>query len=794
MGAVWMTAGASLRRRWRAAVLSAFLVALVGGVVLATVAGARRTSSALDRFNAASRSPTVQVVIAPPSPSQLHAFRHAKDVVAAAAADVYAVVFTAAPTLSAAAPIDGVLGASVDRPRLVAGRFADPSAADEITLGESLAARLHETVGGHLDAVSYTPAQTGALLAGVADPGTPSGPRLRFRVVGIVRRPADLGQQGGDTAPLMLTRAFDREYAGRIGAFGAGLLVRTRHGSADVKAIRSDALHTFGRSPQFSVASLAADNTGAQGSIDVLTIALWIFATVAALAGAVAIASVLAREIARSSRDHDILQALGASRFQRIATCLPVALVAGVLGALLAAVVATVASGLFPIGVARRADPSLGMHLDPLVVFLGTAAILGIVVAFALAFARSATSGRQGEAAGLRRSRLPDRCARIGMPPSLTTGVRMALQRGRAEGVLPLASAWSGAALGVLGVTAVLVFTANLGHALDTPRFSGWTWDFKATDAVSNETSCTNDDFGVLEQRGVASLAAVCYGDGNITMDGRATNGWAFVPIRGRIGPAIVQGRAPRGRTEVSLGAATMRALHVRVGDDVVAKGPHGTGRYRIVGQAVFPQLGQAQQLDDGAAFTRAGFAPLFDQNNFYRYLVGRFSNGANTTSIEHALAANRRLTDVSRATVALELHRLDLVEWTPVAIAAFLGVLALVAVANALVVTVRRRRHDLAVLRTLGFQRRQVRAIVAWQASTLAGIGILVGLPAGLVVGGLVWRVIATRLGIGSTIVEPVIGVLLVVPVTLIVVNLLAWLPGRRASRIEPAIALRSE
>jgi predicted lysophospholipase L1 biosynthesis ABC-type transport system permease subunit len=237
-----------------------------------------------------------------------------------------------------------------------------------------------------------------------------------------------------------------------------------------------------------------------------------------------------------------------------------------------------------------------------------------------------------------------------------------------------------------------------------------------------------------------------------------------------------------------------MRALRVHIGDDVTVKGPRGAGRYRVVGQALFPQLGQTQQLDDGAAFTADGFAPLFDQNNFYRYLVGRFSTTANRPAIEHALTANPRLTDISRPTVALELHRLDLVEWTPLGIATFLCVLALVAVANALVATVRRRRHDLAVLRTLGFQRRQVRATVAWQASTLAGIGILVGIPGGLIVGGLVWRVIATRLGIGSTTVEPAIATLLVVPVTLVVVNLLAWLPARRASRIEPAIALRSE
>jgi predicted lysophospholipase L1 biosynthesis ABC-type transport system permease subunit len=234
--------------------------------------------------------------------------------------------------------------------------------------------------------------------------------------------------------------------------------------------------------------------------------------------------------------------------------------------------------------------------------------------------------------------------------------------------------------------------------------------------------------------------------------------------------------------------------LTARIGNDVVAKGPHGTSRYRIVGEAVFPQLGQTQALDDGAAFTGGGFAPLFDQNNFYRYLVGRIAPAANAASLERSLAANPELADVSRPTVAVEIHRLQLVDWTPTAIAAFLALLAVIAIGNALVAAVRRRRRDLAVLRVLGFERRQVRETVAWQATTLAAVGLVVGIPAGLVVGGLVWRMIATRLGIGPTIIEPLAEVLLVIPATLVVVNVLAWLPARRAAGLRPAIALRTE
>src|SRR5215204_3389184 len=50
VSAVWLRASAQLRGRARATVLLAVLVGLAGGMVLAAVAGARRTDAALPRF------------------------------------------------------------------------------------------------------------------------------------------------------------------------------------------------------------------------------------------------------------------------------------------------------------------------------------------------------------------------------------------------------------------------------------------------------------------------------------------------------------------------------------------------------------------------------------------------------------------------------------------------------------------------------------------------------------------------------------------------------------------------
>lgn len=82
-----------------------------------------------------------------------------------------------------------------------------------------------------------------------------------------------------------------------------------------------------------------------------------------------------------------------------------------------------------------------------------------------------------------------------------------------------------------------------------------------------------------------------------------------------------------------------------------------------------------------------------------------------------------RRRTCPSPANRRRSLRQID---WVPISRAILLGTLGLLAVGHALVTSVRRRRGELAVLRTLGFTRGQVRA-VAWQATTIVPVGLVV-------------------------------------------------------------------
>ena len=130
----------------------------------------------------------------------------------------------------------------------------------------------------------------------------------------------------------------------------------------------------------------------------------------------------------------------------------------------------------------------------------------------------------------------------------------------------------------------------------------------------------------------------------------------------------------------------------------------------------------------------------------------------------------------------------------TPLALGAVLALLAVGTLAHVLVTGVRRRRRDLAMLKTLGLLRSQLLRVVSWQATALAAAALLVGLPLGLLAGRWAWLLFADSAGVGSQADVPVPLVLLVIPVTLILAVLLAVVPGWTAARIRPALILRSE
>jgi hypothetical protein len=797
VGALRMLSGNELRRRWLATVAITLLIGIVGAIVIAAVAGARRSDSALRRFNDASRSANVEVEIGTPTAQQLHAFERAIGSPPVGLTHAYGLSPIDRQNVAMTTSVDDSFGTVVDRPRVVAGRLAKPDAVDEATISESLAQQLGIEVGSVLRTVSVTPQQI------ARRDFAPKGPTPRFRVVGIVRRPVDLSDLAASGGIVTLTPAFDRAYHGKIALFTLVLRLRVPGGEAGVAHVTHVARRTFGRSDWFRVDNPRSENNGAQSAIDVLTAALWIFVAVAAGAGLFAIGVVVFREIAQSLPQQPTLRAIGLTRRDRVAAGMPRALLMATTGALLAVIGAIALSPLFPFGIARRADPDPGLHADWFALALGAGTVVIFVLGLAAGAGVRATRVDIDRARARRTRSIADVLAVSRWRPTISNGVCMAIDPGRDERAVPVRSAFVGAVLGVLGVTAILVFASSLSNLGATPRLYGWTWDVKARDP-SSPAHCDGKTFALERQPGVSAVAAICYHP--FEVDGRNTVVWGFTQVHGSIQPTIAAGRAPSSDDEIALGLDTMGALHKHIGDTVRVGGGSSAHTFRLVGRAVFPPMtyGDVQHLADGATLTGAGFArvlPAADDETT-RYVVARVAPGDREAVIRNVrarllgLGGDARLAAeaVGGPTRPPEIERLRHAAWFLPTLAVLMCALALVAVAHALITAARRRRYELAVLKAIGFERGQVRATLAWEATTLGIVGIIVGIPAGVIVGRLAWSLVAHNIGVATAVSLPALAIALLVPATLLLVNAVAYVPARAAATASTSRALTSE
>jgi hypothetical protein len=130
----------------------------------------------------------------------------------------------------------------------------------------------------------------------------------------------------------------------------------------------------------------------------------------------------------------------------------------------------------------------------------------------------------------------------------------------------------------------------------------------------------------------------------------------------------------------------------------------------------------------------------------------------------------------------------------TPVILASGLAASAIVALGLTLAASVRRRRPDLALLKALGFTRRQLAAAVSWQASVAAVVGLVVGVPLGVALGRQLWILFARNINAVPEPTVPVSSVALVALGALVFANVVAAVPGRTAARTPTALLLRIE
>jgi hypothetical protein len=796
MAPVWLLVQCDLRRRWRPLLVVALLVGMAGAVVLTAAAGARRTESAYPRLLDAIEAHHASVEV---SPEYFDGIADLPQVEAVAPASFMFVVAPAgfrSDDLSTMAPIDDRWNVVVDRPVLLDGRRPQPDRVDEVLVNEEAADRLGVQLGRVLTLASFTSEQMERLTDG-QDAGEPAGPEIDVTVVGVGRTELEVA---GSQPLILLTPAFYALHRYDIGHFDEILHVRLTHGDQDVAAFQEGVRRVVPESEGVTVTPQADSSTSIEDATGVQAVSLVIFAIAAGLAGFVAIGEALARQTALSTDDQIKLHALGLSRRQRFTALIAPAALVAVTGAAVAAGVALLASPVMPTGLARRAEPDPGFAADWLVLGLGFVAV-AILVSGRAAISAWRTAGRPSYAsvpAG--GARVVAWLARLDARPPVVTGVRMALEPGRGRTAVPMRSALAGAVTGVAGMVAALTFGAGLGWAASEPAVYGLTWDASVvgpSDAGGLEHEVTalaeNDDV-----RDVAALSVL-----PIRFGGEPLQSYGLEPFEGGSFLAVLDGRAPQGPDEVMVGSETLDRLGRHLGDTVAARGLEG-GASRdltIVGRGVFPEFvhpgvpdSDTGAYNDFALLTLAGSESLATEagGEYFSMALVRWAPGIDGSAATRRLAGNGSdVQVVGRPDRIVNLARVDAF---PSVVAAFLVLVAAVATGHALAMSVRRRARDLALFKALGFVGSQVRAAVAWQATTLAAVGVVLGVPAGLVIGRSAWAIVASRLGIDDHIPYPWLALTVAVPVIFVVANLIATPPGRRAARIRPVDALRSE
>src|SRR5271165_748418 len=821
MATVWLRLHADVRLRWRALAALALLLGIIGGVVLTAAAGARRTDTAYPRLLSWANAAQVNIFPEGTGLTGYYAALARLPQVAAMSTQVaYQTVIPARHGVpeqvdSFSSP-DRAFGVSADRVKILQGRLFDPAAAGQAMIDPQLASLEHLRPGGTLH------------LLGVPDnskTGNPNVP-LVFRVTAIVVFDTEIVPANTNfTEPMALLSApFSATRAGRMISFDDVAGVRLRPG-ASMTAFLSAAQMLAKRYPatvRLNIISPTDQVAATERAIRPQAVALAIFAVLAGLIGLAVIGQLLARQLVLDSAEFPILRALGMTRASLAALSLARLAVVTLAGAGIAVGVAIAASPLMPIGPARLAEPAPGVEVNLAVLGVGLAVIVVLPLAVLVPSAWRAAGRARGPlgvaepAASARSSRVGAALGLAGSVPG-SVGVRMAFEPGRGRTAVPVRSALAGTIVAVAAVVAAAVFGTSLIALVGTPHQYGQNWNQELDLGFVGASAA----FGariLSAEPGITGYAAGDYGQ--VTIDGKILPAIGVDPIHGSGYLTLLAGRAPSAPDKIALGAQTLRALHRQLGQTVQvavsgieAPGPVKRPVMRVVGVAVLPSFGlyalSATDLGTGAVVSTSllsapssptGCSRRITCYNFFllRYRPGTELNVAAARLTKALFAAGCPPTICSGAMVD-DQRPGDIKDYagvrdTPLVLGGVLALLAVGTLVHVLLTSVRRRRRDLAVLKTLGLVRSQVLRVVAWEASALAAAALLIGLPLGVLAGRWAWALFAGSAGVSGVADVPLPLILLAIPVTLALANLIAAGPGWDAARLRPASVLRSE
>ncbi len=807
MGVVALVFRSEMRRRWRSWLALVLLTALVGGVALAATAAGRRTASAFPSF-VARYGFDVGVYTDGPTPqlSRLPLVSSATEVLGPDSGQ---------PTCRCTRPINPTDFGVIVPPRarsifkLVSGHFPDPNATDQVLASFTLQQGYGIHIGSIVRVPFYAASQASAYSNTVSAPPAPRGPTVALQVVGFEAAEFEFPSGGAPSYDLYTTPAFARVVLPRT-AYGYLYLVNLRHGAADLPRFTAEA-NALGAYPE----NLGSEVASVQASIHPQAMGWWVLAVLAALVGLAVIGQALFRQSGVESEDYPTLSAVGVDRRQIVALGMARTLVVAVAGAVGALIVATVLSPIAPLGEARTAEPSTGLSFDALVLPLGALAIVAIVLALGIwpSLKASRTLRTEERSLASHPSPVAGLIAKMGAPPSMLIGARHALERRSGGGAVPVGSALLGTALAVVALCGTGVFGASLSHLTTTPRLYGDPFQINFSDSSGGKGGPDPALLASLEHDPTVTGLTEGFAT-DISIDKATVGAIVATSLKGRLLFSTVNGQLPNGDGQVGLGVKTMREAGVQLGSVVRVTLPRPSGAkvtspFRVVSQVSFPVLGGGglTSLGNGAVFTVGGFEhmacpPGTGQVACQHGLFVNATAGGLLASFvpgPRGEAAVNHYLDAYRSIAAPSITPTSLVNFGeavnfPLIFAAMLAVFGAATLVHLLVVSVSRRRHEIGLLKALGFVNAQVSAAVAWQATTLAVVGTVVGAPLGVVTGRAVWSAFANNLGVVPVSVVELWLIVVLVAGVLAVANLLAVAPALVARRSKPQELLRAQ
>jgi hypothetical protein len=782
---VWLLARARIRRSWPALVVLGILAGVVGGVVLGSVAAARRTTTAYDRLRAVTHAP--DAIAAATDTALLDEMLQRPAVTRSWVGKVsVGKVERSEPPLYIAV-LSGPARPGLLEPEIVEGRAADPGRADEVVVNEAVTQFRPIHVGDALplDFLSDEQFRTW----GDEEFRSYDGPEVRLRVVGVGRYPIDQDSFGATS--VLATPAFWHRYAATAGG-SPGALLQLRPGAdpdavaAPVRARAASTARADVRIPSFRLITFSNARRSAQQAAHVVVAGLLVLALIALAAGLIATGQALARHFTRSGDEDDRLRALGMTRGQRVGALVVPASLSVALSLPVMLAIAIVASPLSPVGSARRLEPEPGISVNVALLAAGAGVLLVLFALGAIATGRIVVGRSDRRSRSGAPSPTPT-ASGVGSASPVVTGIRFATDRGRGTSTTPVRPALAAGILGVIGVVAALVFATSLDRLVSTKERWGWPADFRVEVGQDRFADALRS---VERDPDVADVAEVLGTD--VDIEGRTAAAYGLTWHKGQLGWTLLSGRLPSTPAEIVLGSRLSDQTGAGVGDNVrldSARAGEAPLTYRVVGIGLGP-TGDTGPFDGSVALTADGLARV-QQTTPYRSLYIKVARGADPAEVRRRDVPGLEAVTPELPTPVRNLDQVDRLPWI---LAGVLAVLGAAAMAHALLLTVRRRRRDLAVLRTLGYTPAQCGRAIAAMATTTAVVSVVVGVPVGLAVGRTVWRLVADGIHVAGDPAVPAAALAVTALVVLAGAVAVAAVPGRTAARLKPADVLRSE